>query len=171
MMKKHLIRSRAIAANGFTLAEILVAVVIIGIAIAALVGANGAFTQVNGAAVDLSTAEFLIEEIRELTTALPVIDPDTGTDTFGPESGETTVADYDDLDDFDNAGFCPPVDVTGDPLTDFGSFTQQITVEYVKPSSLEELEDNPPSDFIRITVVIVQNNRPVSSASWIRANY
>ena len=170
-MKKQWIRSRAPAANGFTLAEILVAVVIIGIAIAALVGANGAFTQVNGAAVDLSTAEFLIEEIRELTTVLPVIDPDTGTDTFGPESDETTVAAYDDLDDFHNAGFCPPLDVSATALTDFGSFTQQVTVENVNPSSLETPVANHTSDFVRITVAILQNNRPVSSASWIRARY
>ena len=147
MMKKHLIRSRAPAPNGFTLAEILVAVVIIGIAIAALVGANGAFTQVNGAAVDLSTAEFLIEEIRELTT----------------------MSAYDDLYDFDTS-FCPPVDVSGTELTDFSSFTQQVTVEYVDPSSLETTVPDD-RDFIRITTTIVQNNRPISSASWIRANY
>ena len=147
MMKKHLIRSRA-PANGFTLAEILVAVVIIGIAIAALVGANGAFTQVNGAAVNLSTAEFLIEEIRELTT----------------------MSAYGDLADF-NTSFCPPVDVSGNALTDFGSFTQQVTVENVLPSSLETPVVDPDGDFIRITVVILQNTRPVSSTSWIRTRY
>ncbi len=170
-MKKHWNRSRAPAAKGFTLAEILVAVVIIGIAIAALVGANGAFTQVNGAAINLSTAEFLIEEIRELTTMLPVIDPESGTDTFGPESGEATVADYDDLDDNDNANCCPPVDVSATALTDFGSFTQQVTVENVLSSSLDTVVADHDSDFIRITVVILQNNRPISSASWIRARY
>ncbi len=170
-MKKHLIRSRVPAAKGFTLVEILMAVVIIGIAIAALVGANGAFTQVNGAAVSLSTAEFLIEEIRELTTMLPVVDPESGIDTFGPESDETTVAAYDDLDDFDNASFCPPVDVSATALTGFGSFTQQVTVENVDPSSLETPVADHTSDFVRITVVIVQNNRPISSASWIRTRY
>ncbi len=146
-MKKQLIRLRVPAANGFTLAEILVAVVIIGIAIAALVGANGAFTQVNGAAVNLSTAEFLIEEIRELTT----------------------MSAYDDLHAFAN-DFCPPVDVSGGLLPDFSSFTQQVTVEYVDPSSLETVVPDD-LDFIRITVVIVQNNRTISSASWIRASY
>ncbi len=147
-MKKHLIHSRAPAANGFTLAEILVAVVIIGIAIAALVGANGAFPQVNGAAVNLSTAALLIEEIRE----------------------RTTMSAYDDLYDFDTS-FCPPVDVSGTELTDFGSFTQQVTVEYVDPSSLETPVADHTSDFVRVTVAILQNNRPVSSASWIRASY
>ena len=170
-MKIHLTHSRATDANGFTLAEILVAVMILGIAIAALVGANSAFTQVNGAAVDLSTAEFLIEEIRELTTTLPVVDPESGTDTFGPEADELTVTAYDDLDDFDGAGFCPPVDISATALTDFSSFTQQITVENVNPSSLETVVPDHTSDFVRITVVIVQNNRPISSASWIRASY
>ncbi len=148
-MKKPWIRSKVPANNGFTLVEILVAVVIIGIAIAALVGANGAFTQVNGAAVNLSTAEFLIEEIRELTT----------------------MSAYDDLYDFDNAIFCPPVDVSATALTDFGSFTQEITVVNIDPSSLETQVADHTSDFIRITVVILQNNRPVSSANWIRTRY
>ncbi len=170
-MKKQRIRSRAPAANGFTLVEVLMAVVIIGIAIAALVGANGAFTQVNGAAINLSTAEFLIEEIRELTTMLPVIDPESGTAEFGPEADETTVADYDDLDDFDNANFCPPVDVSATAMTDFGSFTQQVTVENVNPASLETPVPDHSEDFVRITVAILQNNRLVSSASWIRARY
>ena len=46
-------------------------------------------------------AEFLIEQIRELTTLLPVIDEDETTTTLGPETGEAALADYDDVDDFD----------------------------------------------------------------------
>ncbi len=157
--------------RGFTLIEVLVAVVLIGIAIAALLAANGAYTQVNGAGIDLSTAEFLIEQLRELTAVLPVVDPDTGTSYFGPESGETTVSAYNDLDDFDGATICPPVDVTGAPLTEFASFTQQVSVENVSASSLETVVADHGSDFVRVTVTILQNNRPISSANWIRARY
>ena len=50
-------------ARAFTLVEVMIAVVLIGIAIAALVASNAAFTQANSFGIDLSTAEFLIEEI------------------------------------------------------------------------------------------------------------
>jgi len=73
---------------------VLIAVVLVGLAITALLVANSSFTIANGAGTDLSTAEFLIEQIRELTAMLPVIDPQSSTTTFGPE--ETNLADYDD---------------------------------------------------------------------------
>lgn len=156
-------------AKGFTLLEALFAAMLIGLAIAALVGTSGAFTMKNGIGVDISTGEFLIEEIRELTATLPVIDPQTGEDTWGVESGETAVSAYDDLDDFDGRSFCPPVDLSGAPLADFSAFTQQITVENVNASVLYDEEPDHTTDFVRVTVTILKNNRQVSSASWIRA--
>ncbi|MHC4773552.1 MAG: prepilin-type N-terminal cleavage/methylation domain-containing protein [Planctomycetota bacterium] len=53
--------------NGFTLIEALFAAMLLGLVVAALAAASGAFTMANGYGVDLSTAEFLIEEMRELT--------------------------------------------------------------------------------------------------------
>ncbi len=86
--------------NGFSLIEVLIAVILVGLAIASLLAANGSYTRINGAGVVLSTAEFHIEQIRELTILLPVVDPQSETGTFGPE--EAGLAGYDDLDDFDN---------------------------------------------------------------------
>ena len=156
---------------GFSLIEVLVAVILVGIAITALMVANGAFTQVNGAGIDLSTAEFLIEQLRERTAMLRVIDADTGTTTFGPETGETTAAAYDDLDDFDDAAFCPPVDAEGMPLAEFASFTQYVEVENVEAASLGTVVDDGTTDFVRFTVTILQNTASISSANWIRAQY
>ena len=59
---------------GFTLLEVLFAAMLIGLAIVALAVGSGAFTLNNAAGLDLSTAEFLIEEIRELTAPVPVIE-------------------------------------------------------------------------------------------------
>ena len=64
--------------NGFSLVEVLIAILLVGLAIASLVTANSALTKANGAGADLSTAEFLIEQMRELTAMLAVIDPQTG---------------------------------------------------------------------------------------------
>ena len=101
--------------KGFSLIEVLIAILLVGLAIASLVGANSAFTQSNGAGTDLSTAEFLLEQVRELTALLPFVDPLTGTSTFGPETSETLTT-YDDLDDFDNMIFSPPINANRNHL-------------------------------------------------------
>ena len=69
--------------NGFTLVEVLMAMMILGIAILSLVGANISLTKANSAGINASIGEFLVEQIRELTMQLSVIDPETGTTTFG----------------------------------------------------------------------------------------
>ena len=132
--------------RGFTLVEVLVAVLLVGLAIASLVATSGAFTIKNGAAVDLSTAEFLIEEIRERTAMMG----------------------FDELAAMKEASYCPPIDVNGEQLEDFGVFGQQVRVVYVNELDLREAITES-SDFVRVTVTITKNGRPISSASWIRA--
>jgi hypothetical protein len=122
----------------------------------------------NGAGADLSTAEFLIEQIRELTTMIPAVDPDDPTH-FGQEGAGPT---YNDVDDFDGATFSPPISADKAVLNDFASFSQQVTVQKLNPSNLDVVvSDASTSPFFRVTVTIVQNNKAVSSASWIRAKY
>ena len=127
--------------NGFTLIEVLIAVIMVGLAIAALVGANLSFTKANGMGANISTAEFLSEQIRELTTMLAVVDPQSGTATFGAEEG--SLANYDDIDDFDGAGngltFNPPITSARSALTDFASYSQKVTVKNVNPANLRQM--------------------------------
>jgi prepilin-type N-terminal cleavage/methylation domain-containing protein len=162
--------------RGFSLIEVLIATVLIGLSIAALVAANGSFSMANVTGADLSTAEFLAEQIRELTTMLPLVDPAVTTwTTLGPESGETTVAAYDDVDDFDgfdSATLGAPISAGRTTLPDLAAFRQQVTVQKVNPSNFDQTwADNTTSNFARVTVTISQNGRQISSASWIRARY
>ena len=156
--------------RGFSLIEVLIGLMLVGLAIASLVAASNAFTRANGAGVNLSTAEFLIEQIRELTAMVPVIDPQTEDATFGPEGGES-LASYDDLDDFDGASFSPPISADRSLLNDFAAFTQQITVENVSASNFEQVVSDHSSDFVRVTVRLFLNAEQVSSTSWLRARY
>ncbi|MBN2590066.1 MAG: type II secretion system protein [Sedimentisphaerales bacterium] len=162
--------------TGFTLIEVMIAVILVGLAIASLVGANGAFSQANGAGTELSTAEFLLEQIKELSAMLPVIDPSVvvpvpGTTPFGPDTGETTLAAYDDLDDFDGASFSPPIDASRNTLSNFATFTQQVTVENVNPSDFDQVESDHSTNFIRVTVKVLHNSEEICSSSWLRARY
>ena len=134
--------------KGFTLIEALFAAMLIGLVIAALAVSSGAATMVNGAGIDLSTAEFLIEEIREQTAMM----------TFSQ-----VVA-------YPASPINPPIDVNGDSIgVAFNAYSQQVTVEYVGPSNLAQVSASPPTNFVRVTVTITKNNRPISSTSWIRA--
>lgn len=134
-------------ARGFTLIEALFATMLLGLVIAALVAASGAFTMANGYGVDLSTAEFLIEEVRERTAN---VDFDTLLTTY---DGQT---------------FSPPVDLTGAVMSDFSGFSQQVQIDYVESGNFVDTVTGP-TDFVRVTVTVSKAGTPVSSTSWIRA--
>jgi prepilin-type N-terminal cleavage/methylation domain-containing protein len=157
--------------GGFSLVEVLVAVLLVGLAIAALVVTNSSFTQANAAGTYLSTAEFLAEQIRELTILLPVVDPQTEIATFGPEAGEPNVVDYDDLDDFDGASFTPPINSKRLPLNEFVAFTQQVTVQNVNAGDFEQIIPDHGSPFVRVTVKVFLKDEEIVSIDWVRAWY
>jgi prepilin-type N-terminal cleavage/methylation domain-containing protein len=155
--------------RGFSLIEVLISIILVGLSITALVVASNSFTMANGAGADLSTAEFLIEQIRELTAMLAVIDPQSGTAVFGPE--EIGVANYDDVDDLNGATYSPPIGSDRTVLNDLAGFSQHIVVQNVSQSNFNTVDTTHSSKFVRITVTILLNNRQISSASWIRARY
>ena len=143
--------------NGFTLIEALFAALLLGLVIAALAAASSAFTLANGYGVDLSTAEFLIEQIRERTT-----------NPADPED-----PDYMDFDTFvstyDGQTFSPPVDARGNPLPAFSAFKQTVAIQRIQSGNFDQ-DGNSNSPFVRITVTVTKGDRPLSSADWIRAN-
>jgi type II secretory pathway pseudopilin PulG len=135
--------------NAFTLIEVLFAVLLVGFAIAALLTANSAFTIANGAGADLSTAEFLIEQIRELTAMMS----------------------YNSLPTLDEQSYSPPIDADGQILNNFVEWSQRIIVENVSISNFEQVVPDGSSDFVRIKVRVFLNSKQISSACWIRAGY
>lgn len=157
--------------KGFSFVEILISIILVGLSITALVVASNSFTQANATGADISTAEFLVEQIRELTMLLPVVDQTTGTATFGPEGGETSVLVYDDLDDFDDATFSPPIDAGRTALASLAGFSQHIRVENVSAADFGAVVGDHASNFVRVTVSIALSGREITSASWIRARY
>jgi prepilin-type N-terminal cleavage/methylation domain-containing protein len=154
--------------KGFTLIEILIAIVLLGLAVTAIVSSNAAFTQATAQARQLSMAEFLVEQIRELTAILPITDPQSGTDVFGPE--EAGIALYDDVDDFDGAVFSPAIDSQRRELTDFSGYSQAVTVENVFTNNFQQVVADGSSDFVRVTIRILYQNNELTKASWIRSS-
>jgi len=161
--------------KGFSFVEILISIILVGLSITALVVASNSFTQANASGADISTAEFLVEQIRELTAMLPVADPDETTWTALGLNGEATVTVYDDVDDFDDfdsAALGAPIDAHRNPLNALAHFSQRVTVKKVSKTDFDEVKlDNFDTLFARVTVQVFLNGREVSSASWIRARY
>jgi len=118
---------------------------LLGIAIAAIVGSNGVFTQATAHAGQLSTAEFLAEQIRELTAMIP------------------------DIDDIKalNGTYNPVIDSQRRPLTGFGGYSQIVTVENVSVNNFQLA--SPGSDFVRITVRVLYDNYEITKIIWIRS--
>jgi len=166
--------------GGFSLIEVLIAIILVGLAVMCLVASNSSFTKANAAGTELSTAEFLAEQIRELTILLPVVDPETEMSTFGPEADEAGLADYDDLDDFDGImgngmTFSPPISADRATLNEFAGYSQQVTVENVSAGDFEQVvadhSSANPRYFFRVTTKVLLNSKEITSASWVRAWY
>lgn len=140
-------KKRRIADAGFTLLEALMAVFLVGCAVVALVMSTGYMTKVNAAGVDISTAEFLMEQMRERVAMLSYADL-AALGTGSPYS--------------------PPIDINGTPTSGYSTFTQQVTVQEVRRSDLSTLQSG--SDFSRITVSVLNNGASISTATWIRTD-
>ena len=148
--QKGAIATVAMQRRGFTLIEALIAILLVGIAIAALVVSNQSFTIANGAGLQLSTAEFLIEQIREQTAEM----------SFTALVGAG----------LNGQVYLPPHDSKGNNLTAYPGYSQRITAQYVNASDLRTPSESA-TPFYRVTVEIRLNNETLSSASWLRADY
>lgn len=127
-------------ADGFTLIETSLALIIIAVGVLALVEAQQAFIRSNDWSSHAATANYLANEVRELMRRLPKHDPVTGLyfengstlRGWGPDGGEFGVEDFDDIDDFDGVRFAfngttglADGDLPG-PIDAFGAVIPQI---------------------------------------------
>lgn len=123
--------------SGFTLLEAALTTVIVGTGVLAMVAAQQAYHKKNDWAQRTGTAMLLANELRELTLSLPMHDPFTPNDDFGPEPDEVSVVNFDDLDDFagvvtDFVGagitFDPPINALRQPIANMNGWSQTINV-------------------------------------------
>lgn len=131
--------------NGFTLIEAMLAVMIVGIGIAALMHVFTAGTYINQYGDRLSKSVFLAEELRSMTDDV----------------------DFDDLLAFDGRTF-NGVDANGDAVAGLGDFQQTFVVKEVHPVDLTPFV-SPDPETIRLTVNVSYKDNQVTSMSWLRS--
>lgn len=161
-MRKH----HQIAA--FTLLETLVTIIVVGLGVVAIMGAQQAFHKQSDVAQRIGTGMLLANELRELMLVLPQHDPVTGSNTIGPETGETTVAAYDDVDDFSSATFDPPINALRQTVANMDNWSQSVAVEAASPDNLaaDDLTVGE-TELLRVTVTVQYRQQTVAQLAWI----
>lgn len=157
------------AANkGFTLIEALIASVLVGVGIVALLVAAKSGTQVNMAGRNITQATYLSQEIREWTLKLPFSDPDAGDagNPPGPDGSDPQEF-VDDLDDLLDVTYSPPRDASGQAIPDADGWSQHISLQWKDPDSLGTTVTVGSSDVIRVVITIARDGHDVLSTGWL----
>jgi type II secretory pathway pseudopilin PulG len=154
--------------EGFTLAEVLIAVVLVGLGVAALMVAAQSSTQVNAAGWDLTQATYIAQEIREWTLKLPFSDPDPA-DAGNPPGPDGTNPQIfvDDLDDLMDVTYGPPRNGVGQAISDLGNWSELIHLDWKDPDDLCTTVVPGSSDVIRVAVTVSHNGGEVLTTGWL----
>jgi len=172
--------------GGFTLIEVVVATILVGLALTAMMVSVGSNTRVNDAGTKLTQAAFLAQEIHEWTLTLPFRDQDVGDrdNPPGPDGSNPQVW-VDDLDDLMNVTFgsrsatipsCDlprygPRDGQGYAITALQAWSQTITMTWRDPNDLGHTVTNGTSDIIYVNVdvavVITHQTTLIVSSGWL----
>jgi len=158
-------RRRRGHARGFTLIETAMAMVIIGVAVGAMLQLIAAGTQVNVAGSEMATAINLTKNVREFSRTL------TYKDATGATTRPSTIALSTDIWDMDGFNVSPPVDCTGSPLANYGSWSQNISVQTVNTGQVASTR---PTDqtvgLAKISVSVTHAGHFVYKTSWLVSN-
>jgi type II secretory pathway pseudopilin PulG len=169
MMQRHSHRSSGRC--GFTLVETGLAIIIVATSMLAMVAAHEAFVQQNQWGERASQAARLGAEIRERSMVLSV-------STWGTESGEGTIFDWDDMDDFDGLdvsgyGGDGPIDASGSVIPAMDGWRQVVAVQSVDPTNLAIIMPDGMAEAVRVTVDVfwqesaIDPGDLVTTVTWV----
>jgi Tfp pilus assembly protein PilV len=162
--------------GGFSLVEVAVATIIVGIGVTALMISLAAGTKVNRAGQKITQAVFLAQELREWTSNLPFKDTDPGdaNNPPGPDGLNPQIF-VDDLDDLYSASgltYSPPVDCTNPPaarMIELQDWSEKFTLTWRNPDNLTETVAVGTSDIIHVQVDIACQGQIILTTGWLVA--
>jgi prepilin-type N-terminal cleavage/methylation domain-containing protein len=153
--------------DGFTLVEIMVSVVLLGVGITAVLYGMGVSHNTANEGRWVLVSGDLASYVKQYSKSLSFSEPGTGESNFGPETGETGFDDYDDIDDLDGIVLSPPILADGSELPDFVGWSQHVTVTVLDPDTLVEVPPYEDATIKRMEVEIYIGSRRVGLYQWI----
>ena len=153
--------------SGFTLAEGLVAVMVLAIAVGAMMGPISASYQQTRSVAQTTTAVTMAQQLLDEILSKPFVDPTDLSTTLGPEADETSRAAYDNIDDYHgyhdttNTSASDAIKTAAGATVTWNSsdvYSRAVTMEY------RATPDGPPvasGDYlmVKVTVTMPHNNK------------
>ncbi len=135
--------------RGFTLIEVAIVTVLVGVGIVAVMQLLAAGTVANAESAKLTTAMGLAGNIRERAVRIS----------------------YNNLfTSFNDRTYSPPIDATGTVLNSFSAWSQVVDVKYVDPNAVTvTVPDTQVEPTAQVTITVRHNNRAVYTTSWLAA--
>lgn len=152
-----------------TLAEVLVSLLIVGVAMAAGVQALGSFAGGARSWQERSAAVQLASRLMAEIDVLPFQDP-AGAVTIGVDAGETlgNRTQYDDIDDYHNWNESPPKDSSGNAMTGYAGYRQKVEVVFDTSLSTKTGLTFTSGAAKRVTVAILKDDRELARLVTVR---
>lgn len=161
---KRIGQSRRPRRAGFSLLEVAIAIVVLGTAAVALMTATQAGNEVHLAGREISQGSLLAQDVREWTLALAFVDPQTPGNPPGLDDPNETP---DDLDDLDDATFCPPRNGQGAAVTALTSWKQKVNLTWLDPNDLNTPVADGTSDIVYVRVEVSNHDRAIVTSGWL----
>ncbi len=154
----------------FSMVETLISIILVGGLLVAVLNTTGAALLGQQNMADRGVGFFLAQELMSEILGQAYEEPEEVI-AFGAEAGETggTRADFDDVDDYHGWEASPPQRKDGTEIPDRTGWRRLVTVDYVDPDVLTELDlDDRGSK--RITVTVENNGVLVASLVAVRTS-
>ena len=127
--------------SAFTLIEIIVTIVVVGIAATALLGVFSNLARSSADPALRQQATTIAESYLEEILLRSFDDPQGGENGLGSLEGESGRAEYDDVQDYSNLAAGPVADQFGNPIAALSAYTVSVTVGSVELDSAIPLAD------------------------------
>jgi hypothetical protein len=155
------------AQRAFSLMEVAMASLITGILLA---GSLASFAQLHGrqqSMTKMDLADLLAHDLMQEILALPYSEPNITAVSTGPEAGETTRLQFDDVDDYHGLTEVSAQTRTGSAIPDAQRFSRRVTVQFVQPANLTTPAASN-QGARRITLFVDYDSQPITSIFAIR---
>ena len=165
MLERH----RQMTSRAFTLVEVVLTILIVGVGLVASVRALPVLLQVSTASQEQMVAQQLAADLLAEIAMLPYEDPD-GSAVFGREPGEAANnrSDFDDIDDYDGWKKSPPQKKDGSTEPGCDGYTRSVIVESTNPGDFNTIEANDLNKPKRITITVSKPGAPTIVITTVR---
>ena len=158
--------------RGFSMAEVVISIAIVGIMLVAALNTTGAAKSTQQQTSERGRAMLLAEDLMSEILAQDYDDAEDGAGSFGLESGEAGAGSralWEDVDDYNGWSASPPEKKDGTPLSDFSAWGRSVVVQWVTSGNLTQAVDSD-TGIKCIVVTVTRNGREIVSLSALRTN-